>query len=180
MRQLRVLLADDHPIFLDGLRLLLPEQGCEVVGEAADGSAVLALITQTRPDAVLLDVQMPRMSGLQCLAAIRERHPGLKVVMLSGIDDPEIVAAALEGGADAYVLKAGCVLDQLAGFLLQLARGAEMFHERLFALPPTSALDFLAPRGGTGERAGGRGGLTPNRRNVSPSRQLAGAPPARS
>jgi len=77
----------------------------EVVGEARTGAQVLPLVGQTEPDVLLLDIRMPQMDGLQVLERVRERHPEVKVVILSGADEPEIVQRALAGGASAYVLK---------------------------------------------------------------------------
>ena len=94
----------------------------EVVGEARVGSQVLPLVRSTRPDVVLLDMRMPEMDGLTCLERIRKYHPEVKVVMLSAVDEPEQVNAALERGASGYMLKtvrpgdlAAAVRDAVAG-----------------------------------------------------------------
>jgi DNA-binding NarL/FixJ family response regulator len=106
MRRLRVLLVDDHPLMLDVLRVVLETQDdISVVGEARSGEKVLALVGQTGPDVVLLDVRMPGMDGLTVLEQLRESFPSVAVVMLSGIEDPELVRAALERGAAAFLLK---------------------------------------------------------------------------
>ena len=82
--QMKVLIADDHPLILAGIRRALEEaEGIEVVGEARVGSQVLPLVSQLNPDLVMLDVRMPEMDGLTCLDRIKERHPKVKVVMLS-------------------------------------------------------------------------------------------------
>ena len=82
--QMKVLIADDHPLILAGIRRALEEaEGFEVVGEARVGSQVLPLVSQLNPDLVMLDVRMPEMDGLTCLDRIKERHPKVKVVMLS-------------------------------------------------------------------------------------------------
>jgi DNA-binding NarL/FixJ family response regulator len=91
---------------LEAIRAALADAAdIEVVGEARTGAQVLPLVGQTKPDVVLLDIRMPQMDGLQALERIRERHPEVKVVILSGADEPEIVQRALAGGASAYVLK---------------------------------------------------------------------------
>jgi DNA-binding NarL/FixJ family response regulator len=106
MRRLRVLIVDDHSLIRRAVRALLShEADIEVVGEADSGDKVLALVGQTGPDAVLLDVRMPGMDGLTVLERLREKYPSVAVVMLSGIDDPALVRAALERGASAFVLK---------------------------------------------------------------------------
>jgi DNA-binding NarL/FixJ family response regulator len=106
MRRLKVLIVDDHSLILSAVRALLSrEQDIEVVAEADSGEKVLPLVGQTGPDAVLLDVRMPGMDGLTVLEKLREQYPSVAVVMLSGIDDPALVRAALERGASAFVLK---------------------------------------------------------------------------
>ncbi len=106
MRRLKVLIVDDHWLILRAVRSLLShEEDIEVVGEADSGEKVLPLVGQTGPDAVLLDVRMPGMDGLTVLERLREQYPSVAVVMLSGIDDPALVRAALERGASAFVLK---------------------------------------------------------------------------
>ena len=102
----RVLLADDHRLMLDGIRRALDDDGgFEVVGETQNGAQVLPLVGQTNPDLVVLDVRMPNMDGLQCLEEIRRRYPKVKVVMLSASTTPDLIEGALRRGASAYVLK---------------------------------------------------------------------------
>jgi two-component system NarL family response regulator len=102
----RVLLADDHRLILDGVRRALEEDGgFTIVGEAHTGAAVLPLVEEHRPDVVVLDVRMPDMDGLQCLAEVKRRHPQIKVVMLSASTNQELIETALRQGASAYVLK---------------------------------------------------------------------------
>jgi len=103
---MRVVIADDHRLVLDGIRRALEADGdFEIVGEAQSGTQVLPLVSKTRPDLVLLDVRMPQMDGLACLDQIRSRHPDVKVVMLSASSNTELVEAALRRGASAYVIK---------------------------------------------------------------------------
>jgi DNA-binding NarL/FixJ family response regulator len=106
MRRLKVLIVDDHRLMLRAIRASLSRQeDIEIVGEADSGEKVLPLVGQTGPDAVLLDVRMPGMDGLTVLERLRDEYPSIAVVMLSGIDDPALVRAALERGASAFVLK---------------------------------------------------------------------------
>jgi DNA-binding NarL/FixJ family response regulator len=103
---IKVLLADDHRLILAGIRRALEEvEDLEVVGEAESGSQVLPLTHQTNPDLVLLDLRLPDMSGLACLDAIRQRHPEVKVVILSAFNDAEHIQAAFQRGATAYIVK---------------------------------------------------------------------------
>jgi DNA-binding NarL/FixJ family response regulator len=102
----RLLLADDHPLVLWAYRHELETSGdFEIVGEVHTGSQVVPRTRQTEPDAVLLDLGMPELDGLQCLARLRETHPDVRVVVCSGSSDPEQIAAAREGGAVGYIVK---------------------------------------------------------------------------
>jgi DNA-binding NarL/FixJ family response regulator len=105
-RRLRVLIVDDHRLMLNALRVTLErDDDMSVVGEADSGEKVIPLVAQTGPDVVLLDVRMPALDGLAVLAQIRERYPKVAVVVLSAVDDPALVRAALERGAAAFLLK---------------------------------------------------------------------------
>ncbi len=104
---MRVLLVDDHPIFRQGLRTLLETKGsfAEVVGEAEDGLEALALTAKKAPDVVVMDIYMPKLSGLQATKQIRERFPKTKVIILSGYADKVYVKEALKSGALGFVIK---------------------------------------------------------------------------
>ena len=106
MASLRVLLVDDHALVRAGIRSLLRDiEGIEVVGEAADGAEALAIAVRERPDAVLLDIAMKGMSGLETAARFRELHPGVKVLILSMHASEEYVLQALRAGVVAYLIK---------------------------------------------------------------------------
>ena len=106
MASLRVLLVDDHALVRAGIRSLLRDiEGVEVVGEAADGAEALAIAGRERPDAVLLDIAMKGMSGLEAAARFRELHPGVRVLILSMHASEEYVLQALRSGAAAYLIK---------------------------------------------------------------------------
>lgn len=106
MRSYRILLADDHPLLLVGIRRALEAAGgFEIVDEAYDGTEVLPLVGRTGPDAVLLDLRMPGMDGIECLERVRARHPDVKVVMLANEADPAQVEAAFVRGASGFIVK---------------------------------------------------------------------------
>jgi DNA-binding NarL/FixJ family response regulator len=84
---------------------LEPAADIEVVGEAQSGSQVLPLVHQHSPDVVLLDIRMPGMDGLKCLEQLQKRFPHVKSIVVSGVDDPNVIHAALERGASAFILK---------------------------------------------------------------------------
>ena len=106
MRTLRVAMVDDHRLMLDALLLALRDaEDIQLVGETNEGRKALALVTETKPDVLLLDFRMPDMDGLAVLDRVRKHHPHVKVIMLSGSDDPELIQDALRRGASAFILK---------------------------------------------------------------------------
>ncbi len=106
MRSLKVLVVDDHKLMLEALRLALEHaEGIELVGVTNEGVKALPLAGRLSPDVVLLDFRMPDLDGLTVLDRLRERFPAIKVVMLSGSDEPELIHEALRRGASAFVLK---------------------------------------------------------------------------
>lgn len=124
LRSLRVLVADDHRLMVEAIRLVLGEaDDVEIVAEATKGSQVLPLVGQTSPDVVLLDICMPEMDGLTCLDHLRKRFPDVTVVILSGQDDPETIRSALARGAASFVGKQVDPRD-LASALRLAAQGA--------------------------------------------------------
>ena len=101
----RVILADDHPLFLSALELSLEAAGVEVVGTSGTGDEVLSLVEKWRPDAVLLDLAMPGMDGLTCVTRLAEKHPDVRVVVVSATDDPNAIREVLTAGAVCFVGK---------------------------------------------------------------------------
>lgn len=103
---LSLLVVEDRPIIRRGLALMLEaEEGVRVVGQAANGEEALKLAETLRPDVVLMDLQMPVMSGVAATRLISERLPGTRVVVLTTFDDDELVFEAVQAGAHAYLLK---------------------------------------------------------------------------
>jgi DNA-binding NarL/FixJ family response regulator len=105
--RIRVLLVDDQRLMRDGLRTLLElETDLEVIGEAADGEAALALAAELQPDVTLMDVRMPGMDGVEATRRLCERQPDARVIILTTFDDDEYVFEGLRAGALGYLLKA--------------------------------------------------------------------------
>lgn len=106
MAKKRICIAEDHAILRAGLRALLASHpDIEIVAEAADGLDLLSVIQKHHPDLVLLDLSMPRLHGLEAIQEIKQRHPQTKIVVLTMHDAEEYVLAALQGGAEGYLLK---------------------------------------------------------------------------
>jgi DNA-binding NarL/FixJ family response regulator len=118
----RVLLADDHTLFRDGVASLLAAWGHDVVGQVADGDAVVAAAVALRPDVVLMDVAMPGGGGLDATRRIAAVAPGLAIVMLTASEDVDDVFAAIKAGARGYLLK-NLESGDLRSMLDAVARG---------------------------------------------------------
>jgi len=101
----RVVVADDHSLFLDGITSLLEAVGYEIVEQASNGRQALEAVRHHRPDLVLLDITMPEMDGLETLGAIKEELPDTRVVMLTVSDEDSDLFKAVQLGADGYLLK---------------------------------------------------------------------------
>ncbi|MGI8461663.1 MAG: response regulator [Solirubrobacterales bacterium] len=103
---MKILIADDHGIVRSGMRVLLESQeDIEVIAEAADGVEARDMAIRERPDLAILDVKMPRLTGLQATREIREQAPDVAVLILSMHDDERYLFEALKAGASGYVLK---------------------------------------------------------------------------
>lgn len=102
---MRVLLADDHPLFVDGLKNLLTGRGMEVVGTAQDGWDALEKARALHPNLVLMDIQMPHLDGLAATRLIKAEMPEVKIVMLTMQADNEALFEAIKSGATGYLLK---------------------------------------------------------------------------
>ncbi len=127
MTPVRVLVVDDHQLFREGVRALLDSlDRIDVVGEAASGREALALAERSLPDVVLMDVQMPDMTGLEATRRLLAAHPSVGVVIVTMFDDDETVFAAMRAGARGYVLKGAGQAD-LARAVEAVARGEAIY-----------------------------------------------------
>lgn len=103
---IRVLLADDHAVVRKGIREFLEDDSeIRVVAEASDGGEAVRLVAEHHPDVAVLDIQMPRVTGIEATRQIKAAHPDVRVLILTAYEDAPYVFALLRAGADGYVLK---------------------------------------------------------------------------
>ena len=127
---MKILLVDDHPLFLDGLQALLEAGNMSVVGAARDGTAAVAAVRELRPDAVLMDIQMPGCDGLAATRLIKAEFPEIKIVILTMNDDDQSLFEAIKSGASGYLLK-NVETQELLELLEGLAKGETVFSPGL-------------------------------------------------
>jgi DNA-binding NarL/FixJ family response regulator len=102
---MNVLIVDDHSLFRDGIVSLLEAAGHNVVGQVGDGERAIELAARLAPDLILMDIQMPNMTGIEAMHRIKQDNPEMKVVMLTVSEDDDDLFAAAQAGADGYLLK---------------------------------------------------------------------------
>ncbi len=152
MEPIKVLIADDHPMFREGVRSMLRREGSvELVGEAATGSAAIALATELQPDVILMDVHMPEVDGIEATRRILHHHPHMHVLVLTMFEDDDSVFAALRAGARGYLLK-GADKAEIVRAINGVASGEAIFGpaiaQRLiafFSAPQTPAPPPVLP-----------------------------------
>ncbi len=136
MGKIRVLIADDHLVVREGLEAMLHSSDeFEIVGQAIDGLETLRLVEELRPDVVLIDVQMPKMDGIEATRRIMELVPTTHVVILSSFDQDEYIYKAIQAGARGYILK-----DIELPALLDVVRAAAQGES---VLPPAIATKLV-------------------------------------
>lgn len=134
MQRPRVLIADDHQLIRSGLRVLLErEKEFEVVAEASDGYQALELARDRKPDIAMLDVGMPRLSGIDAAQQMTEKIPFVRVIIVSMHSDEGYVLRALKAGARGYVLKA-CAEDDVLNAIRAVASGNAYFSPEISRL----------------------------------------------
>lgn len=106
MDQKRILLVDDHQLIIDGLKgFIEDEPDYMVVGEANNGNDAIRLAEILKPDVILMDIEMPEVSGIQASEEIKKNHPGIKVIIVSMHQEKELIKKLVEKGVDGYLLK---------------------------------------------------------------------------
>jgi len=146
---IRVVIVDDHPVYRAGLSGVLREAtDIEIVGEADGGNQAVALAGEHRPDVVLMDLHMPELNGIEATRRLAAEMAEVKVLVLTMLDDPESVLAALRAGAHGYLVK-GAAGDQIIETVRAVAAGRAVFGADVAA----GVLRVLASTG-AGRRAG--------------------------
>jgi DNA-binding NarL/FixJ family response regulator len=158
MKALRVLLADDHSIVLEGLRRVL-EPGFEIVGEVADGRALVAAAGLLRPDIIVTDISMPLLNGIEAARQIRKTNRKVKIVFLSMHPDVTYMAEALHAGGSGYVLKSSAGVELLEAIREALSGG-------IYVTPSIDRGVARVQMERTSRRGDGPAELTPRQREV--------------
>jgi two-component system, NarL family, response regulator NreC len=131
MNKIRILLADDHPMVRSGLiKLLEPYKDFAIIGEASDGEEAVAMTKKLEPDVLVIDLSMPKLSGIEATKIIRKNYPSVKVLVLTMYDNEEYVYQILKSGAGGYLLKSSG-RDELAAAIHAVARGDRFFSARV-------------------------------------------------
>jgi DNA-binding NarL/FixJ family response regulator len=128
---IQVLVADDHPIFRDGLAMLLASvDGIEVVGTAADGAEAVASALRLQPDVVVMDVQMPKLNGVEATRRLAADVPSIGILVLTMSEDDGTVFAAIRAGARGYLVK-GAEQEEIVRAITTVAAGGAVFGATL-------------------------------------------------
>src|SRR5918999_4236905 len=135
MNRVQILVVDDHPLFRRGIRWSLEnEHDLLVVGEAADGHSAVQQVDLTMPDVVLIDINMPQMSGLEVTRIIKRRHPQMGIIILTMHEDDEQLFHAIRVGAAAYCTK-DVEAEDLIKLIRRVARGEYLINENVLSRP---------------------------------------------
>jgi DNA-binding NarL/FixJ family response regulator len=131
--RLRVIIADDHPVYRQGLAKMLIRSGIAVIGEAATGEAAIKKVEETAPDVVIMDLNMPGLNGVEATRRLTERSPATRVLVLSVSAEQADVTDAILAGASGYVLKDDPFEDVIAG-IEAVAAGQSLISPRIASM----------------------------------------------
>jgi len=176
MAKIRIMLADDHTLFRQGIRTLISaEADMEVIGEASNGGDAVDKANEVRPDVVLMDIGMPGLSSFEATRQIKKNRPETKVLFLTMYDDEDYLVEGMEVGASGYVLK-DSPSQQLVAAVRDICRGGSYLSPRMlsqlvddFRTRAKSA--HRLPRAGSAQDAGGGQFGEGNRLRPEPQRE---------
>jgi|AutmiccommuBRH23_1029490.scaffolds.fasta_scaffold00534_36 DNA-binding NarL/FixJ family response regulator len=155
MERVKVLLADDHTMLREGLRAMLVQSGqVHVVGEAQDGYQAVAMTEQLHPDVVVMDIAMPNLNGIEATRVIHQKHPNIKILILTMYETEEYVSEVLKAGATGYVTKEAAgeellhaILSVIKGAVfLQSSKAASVLGQFLKETQDGTVVENLTPR----------------------------------
>ncbi|MET3025784.1 response regulator transcription factor [Flavobacterium sp. UW10123] len=151
---IRVVLADDHVFVRDGIKSLLEnEANIEVVGEAIDGADALEVVSETKPDLLIVDIRMPNLTGIEVVEKLRSENNSVKIIMLSMHESEEYVLKSIKAGADGYLLK-GSSKEEFLKALHSVAIGGKYFSGDISSIlisQLTNSSSSLEPKQTLGE-----------------------------
>ena len=156
-RKARILIVDDQALFADSLKAVIGYRAAdfEVIGVAKDGEAAIETARREVPDAILMDIRMPGLDGVQATRTIHAELPEIKIIVLTSFDDDEYIHAALENGAVGYILK-DIPVSELLSSLRAVMDGSFLVSpaiaRKLFRRDPSRGLSADFPRGEADER----------------------------
>ncbi|MFD2169746.1 response regulator [Tumebacillus lipolyticus] len=128
---IQVVLCDDHTILRDGLRNLLnSEDDLEVIGEAGDGKQAIELVERLQPDVVIMDINMPELSGVEAVERLIAKHPKLRILILTMFGQEEYLFRTMQAGACGYLLKDSPVSDVIQA-IRTVMKGGSVLHPEL-------------------------------------------------
>lgn len=134
MARIRILLADDHELIRTGIRNLIgSNKDFQIVGESADGEDALRKARELVPDVVVIDISMPKLSGIEAAKRIRSELPSVKILVLTMHENPEYVYQILKSGASGYILK-NAGKDEITEAIYAVTRGSKFFSPRISEL----------------------------------------------
>lgn len=130
MQETKIYIVDDHQLIIDGVKLMLSNTKCKIVGESNSTMKALSEIPKLRPTIVICDISMPEMTGLELVKRLKQQNPSLKVMMLSMFDNPALLNDLMHSNIDGFVLK-NKGKDELVYAIEQIARGQVYFSPEI-------------------------------------------------
>jgi two-component system nitrate/nitrite response regulator NarL len=152
MEKIRILIADDHAILRDGLKMALKtDPAMEVIGEAENGEIAVKLEQELHPDIIVMDVDMPKMNGIEAVRAIKKNNPDAKVLMLTMHDKESYIVDSISAGAAGYIYKMAD-MDEFINAVKTVACGKEYFNEKVSQTIMSNYIKSVQKKEEDGER----------------------------
>lgn len=131
MKKIKILIADDHAILLDGLKAVIhTDEQLEIVGDAEDGETVVDLVNTLKPDVVILDINMPKLNGIEAARKIRKENREVKILILTMYDNEGFITDAISAGVNGFIFKM-CDMEEFLRAVHTVAEGNDYFHEKV-------------------------------------------------